>query len=47
LDNRRVLAALDGALGGRTHIHSLTASHSPFYSQPKVLADLLAGIAGE
>ena len=42
-----VIAALDGALGGRTSVHSLTASHSPFYSQPRLLADLLAGIAND
>ncbi len=42
-----MIAALDGVVGGRTRVHSLTASHSPFYSQPKLLADLLAGIAGE
>jgi len=37
-----MIAAVDDALGGRTRVHSLTASHSPFYSQPKLLADLLA-----
>jgi pimeloyl-ACP methyl ester carboxylesterase len=42
-----MIAAVDGSVGGRTHVHSLTTSHSPYYSQPKVLADLLAGIAGE
>jgi pimeloyl-ACP methyl ester carboxylesterase len=42
-----MIAAVDGAVGGRTHVHSLTASHAPYYSQPKVLADLLAGIASE
>src|SRR6202008_3621466 len=42
-----MIAALDAAIGGRTRVHSLTASHSPIYSQPKLLADLLAGIAGE
>jgi len=40
-----MITALDGALGGRTHVRSLAASHSPFYSQPKLLADLLADIA--
>jgi pimeloyl-ACP methyl ester carboxylesterase len=42
-----MIDALDGALGGRTNVHSLTASHSPFHSQSKVLANLLAGIAVE
>jgi pimeloyl-ACP methyl ester carboxylesterase len=36
-----MVTALDGVLGDRTHLHSLTAGHSPFYSQPKLLADLL------
>jgi pimeloyl-ACP methyl ester carboxylesterase len=42
-----MIAGLDGALGGRTYVHSLTASHSPFYSQPEMLAQLLAGIADD
>ena len=42
-----MIAALHGALGGRTYVHSLTASHSPFYSQPEMLAQLLAGIADD
>ena len=37
-----MIAAVDGALGGRARVHSLTAGLSPFYSQPMLLADLLA-----
>jgi pimeloyl-ACP methyl ester carboxylesterase len=41
-----MIAAVDDALGGPTIIHTLPASHSPFYSQPRALADILLTIAG-
>ena len=41
-----MIATMDEALGGQTRIHSLATSHSPIYSQPGALADLLANIAG-
>jgi pimeloyl-ACP methyl ester carboxylesterase len=41
-----MLAAMDGALGGSTEVHSLAASHSPFLSKPREVADILLGVAG-
>lgn len=40
-----MIAAVDGALGGRTEVHTLKSSHSPFLSQPRELAATLAKIA--
>ena len=42
-----MIAAVDAAIGGNTTVHSLPSSHSPFLSQPKALAAILAGIAGQ
>lgn len=36
---------LDDALGSTTVVHRLDASHSPFLSQPRALADILMAIA--
>jgi pimeloyl-ACP methyl ester carboxylesterase len=42
----RMIAETDAALGGATTVvHSMNTSHSPFLSQPKKLAELLAFIA--
>jgi hypothetical protein len=35
----------DTALGTETRVHSMNTSHSPFYSDPAGLADILASIA--
>ena len=40
-----MIAAADSALGSQTHTHTLTASHFPFFSQPKALTDILLAIA--
>jgi len=40
-----MVALVDEALGSRTSVHSMDTSHSPFYSQPAELAEILAGIA--
>lgn len=40
-----MVAALDGAIGGETQLHTIASSHSPFYSQPDALVDVLADIA--
>ena len=40
-----MIAAVDGALGGETEVQTLATSHSPFLSQPRVLAAVLATIA--
>jgi len=37
---------IDAAIGGKTITHRLSASHSPFLSQPARLAELLLGAAG-
>jgi pimeloyl-ACP methyl ester carboxylesterase len=39
-----MIAALDGALGGHTHTHTLASSHFPFYSQPEALTAILRAI---
>jgi pimeloyl-ACP methyl ester carboxylesterase len=36
-----MIAAVDGAIGGRTTTHTLASSHSPFLSQPAALARIL------
>lgn len=40
-----MVAMTDDALSGRTVIHRLPASHSPFLSQPDALATILLGVA--
>jgi hypothetical protein len=40
-----MIQAVDGAMGGATRTHDLASSHSPFYSQPNELAELLLWIA--
>jgi pimeloyl-ACP methyl ester carboxylesterase len=40
-----MIAAVDAAIGGKTKIRTLTASHSPFYSQPAKLAETFTEIA--
>jgi pimeloyl-ACP methyl ester carboxylesterase len=39
-----MIATVDAAIGGRTTIHTLASSHSPFLSQPASLAKILIGI---
>jgi pimeloyl-ACP methyl ester carboxylesterase len=39
-----MIAMVDGAIGGRTTIHTLESSHSPFLSQPATLATILMHI---
>ena len=41
----KMVAMVDGALGNKTTTHTLEASHSPFYSQPENLVDILVRIA--
>jgi pimeloyl-ACP methyl ester carboxylesterase len=41
-----MIATVDGALGGKTAIHTLDSSHSPFLSQPNALSTLLISISG-
>ena len=40
-----MIHAVDGAMGGATRTHDLASSHSPFYSRPNELAELLLWIA--
>jgi pimeloyl-ACP methyl ester carboxylesterase len=40
-----MIGAIDGREYGPTHTHTLAASHSPFYSQPAALAEILSQIA--
>jgi pimeloyl-ACP methyl ester carboxylesterase len=40
-----MVSAMDAALGGTTTVHRLDASHSPFLSMPRALADILLAIA--
>jgi hypothetical protein len=40
-----MISAVDSAVGGRTEIHSLDASHSPFFSNPEELAGILKSVA--
>jgi pimeloyl-ACP methyl ester carboxylesterase len=40
-----MIAAVDGAIGGKTTTHTLESSHSPFLSQPAVLSKILIDIA--
>lgn len=41
-----MIATVDGAIGGKTTIHTLESSHSPFLSQPAALSKILTGICG-
>ena len=41
-----MIAAVDAAIGGTTKVSTLAASHSPFYSQPAKLVEVLRDIAG-
>ncbi len=41
-----MIAAVDGTIGGKTTIHTLESSHSPFLSQPTALAEILIGTCG-
>lgn len=53
-DDRAIVAAgqdhmvtiTDAAIGGSTTVHNMDTSHSPFFSDPGGLADILASIAG-
>lgn len=40
-----MIAAVDGVIGGETYQHTMTTSHSPFYSKPEALVDILTSIA--
>ena len=40
-----MLAEADEAIGGPTRVYTLAASHSPFYSQPQALVEVLGDIA--
>ena len=42
-----MIATVDGAIGGKTAIHTLESSHSPFLSQPAALSKVLIDIAVE
>jgi hypothetical protein len=39
-----MIATVDCAIGGKTAIHTLESSHSPFLSQPETLAKILIDI---
>jgi pimeloyl-ACP methyl ester carboxylesterase len=39
-----MIAAVDGAVGGKTSLHTLESSHSPFLSQPAALSKILIDI---
>jgi pimeloyl-ACP methyl ester carboxylesterase len=39
-----MIAAVDGAIGGKTMTHTLESSHSPFLSQPAALSKILIDI---
>jgi len=41
-----MIATVDGAIGGKTTIHTLESSHSPFLSQAAALSKILVGIWG-
>ncbi len=42
----KMIAMVDDQMGNETTVHTLESSHSPFYSQPEQLVDILVGIAG-
>ena len=39
-----MIAAIDGAIGGKTTIHTLESGHSPFLSQPAALSKILIDV---
>jgi pimeloyl-ACP methyl ester carboxylesterase len=39
-----MIATVDSAIGGKTIVHTLASSHSPFLSQPAALSKILSGI---
>jgi pimeloyl-ACP methyl ester carboxylesterase len=39
-----MIATVDSAIGGKTTVHTLESSHSPFLSQPAALSKILSGI---
>ena len=39
-----MIATVDGAIDGKTTIHTLESSHSPFLSQPAALSQILIDI---
>jgi pimeloyl-ACP methyl ester carboxylesterase len=39
-----MIATVDAAIGGKTTIHTLASSHSPFLSQPAILSKILIDI---
>lgn len=41
-----MVAVTDAAIGGSTTVHHMATSHSPFYSDPAGLAEILASVAG-
>jgi hypothetical protein len=41
-----MIATVDAAIDGKTIIHTLQSSHSPFLSQPPAPAKILVGISG-
>jgi pimeloyl-ACP methyl ester carboxylesterase len=42
-----MIGAIDERVYGATHTHTLATSHSPFYSQPSALADILIEIGAD
>ena len=40
-----MIGAIDERAYGPTHTHTLATSHSPFYSQPSALAEILSRMA--
>lgn len=43
---QEMIRLIDEAMGEKTIVHQLNTSHSPFYSEPGALANLVARIAG-
>jgi pimeloyl-ACP methyl ester carboxylesterase len=41
-----MIATVDGTIGGKTTVHTLESSHSPFLSRPDALSKILTGICG-
>jgi pimeloyl-ACP methyl ester carboxylesterase len=42
-----MIAVVDGAVGGKTKVHTLESSHSPFLSQPAALSKIFTGICAQ
>jgi pimeloyl-ACP methyl ester carboxylesterase len=42
---QEMIRLMDEAMGSKTTVHQLKSSHSPFHSQPRALANLVARIA--